>query len=174
MAQDNGSAPARPRLLIAWHSRTGTAEALAAAAAEGARSSADGVAIDLIAAHGVDAATALGADGFLFACPENLASMSGAMKEMVDQLYYPLLGRIEGRPYALIVAAGTDGEGAIRQWQRIATGWRLRAIADPLLVRTGADTPEAILAPKHVDAADLARAHDLGAAMATGLALGIF
>lgn len=160
-----------PTLLIACHSRTGTAQALAQAAAQGARAEAR---VELLQAQHVTADAMLAADGYLFACPENLASMSGAMKEMADRLYYPLLGRIEGRPWALVIAAGTDGEGAARQWQRIAAGWRLRAIADPLIVRTGADTPEAILAPKRVDAADIARARDLGTAMATGLMLGIF
>lgn len=161
------------QLLIAWHSRTGTAEALAAAMAEGARAAGE-VEVTLVRAQDVTAEAMLAADGYVFACPENLASMSGAMKEMADRLYYPLLGRIEGRPYALVVTAGTDGEGAVRQWQRIATGWRLKAVAEPLLVRTGADTPETILAVKVVGEGDLLRARELGAAMATGLVMGIF
>lgn len=163
-----------PILLIAWHSRTGTARALAEAVRDGALASTEDVTVRLITAGDVSAEDALAADGLVFACPENLASMSGVMKEMVDRLYYPLLGRIEGRAYALVIAAGTDGEGAVRQWQRIATGWRLRPVAEPLIVRTGADTPEAILAAKTVPAADLERARDLGAAMAAGLAMGIF
>lgn len=165
-------------LLIVWHSRTGTAEALARAAADGALAS-DAAREGAVAVRMTDAASAtaddlLGADGTIFACPENLASMSGMMKEMVDRLYYPLLGRIEGRPWALIIAAGTDGEGAVRQWQRIANGWRLKAVADPMIVRTGADTPEAILADKQVPAEALGQARDLGAAFAEGIALGLF
>ena len=160
-------------LLIAWHSRTGTAEALAAAVAEGAHETGDAD-VMLVAADAVTAAVMRAANGYVFVCPENLASMSGAMKEMVDRLYYPALGQIEGRAYALVIAAGTDGSGAVRQWQRIATGWRLKAVAEPLVVRTGADTPETILAAKTVPAADLLRARELGAAMAAGLAMGIF
>lgn len=160
-------------LLIAWHSRTGTAEALVAAVAEGARAGGE-VNVVLVRAEDVTTNAMLTADGYVFACPENLASMSGAMKEMVDRLYYPLLGRIEGRAHALVIAAGTDGEGAVRQWQRIATGWRLKPVTEPLVVRTGADTPETILAAKTVSESDLARAQELGAAMAAGLAMGIF
>ncbi len=163
-----------PTLLIIWHSRTGTAQALAAAVRDGAVASGEPVEVTLVPAAQVTTAQCLAADAYVFACPENLASMSGAMKEMVDTLYYPLLGRIEGRAYALVIAAGTDGTGAIRQWQRIATGWRLKPVAEPLLVRTGADMPETIEAPKTVAAADLASARDLGAAMAAGLAMGIF
>ncbi len=160
-------------LLIAWHSRTGTAEALAAAVADAVRAAGE-VEVALLRAENVTADVMLAADGYVFACPENLASMSGAMKEMADRLYYPLLGRIEGRAYALAIAAGTDGEGTMRQWQRIATGWRLKAVVEPLLVRTGADTPETIAAAKVVSEVDLLVARELGAAMAAGLAMGIF
>jgi multimeric flavodoxin WrbA len=114
------------------------------------------------------------AQGHLFVCPDNLASMSGAMKEMFDRAYYPLLGRIEGRSYATAIAAGSDGRGAQAQIDRIVTGWRLRRVAESLIVNLGAQTPEAILAPKHLAAADLERCRELGAALAEGLALGLF
>lgn len=116
----------------------------------------------------------LAADGYLFACPENLASMAGVMKDFFDRTYYPVLGRIEGRPYAAMICAGSDGEGAARQIARIATGWRLKAVAEPLIVCTHAQTPEAILAPKTIAEADLTRCRELGATLAAGLALGIF
>ena len=113
--------------------------------------------------------TMLDAAGYLFVCPENLATMSGAMKEFFDRCYYPLLGRIEGRPYATAIAAGSDGRGATAQIDRIVTGWRLRRVAEPLVVNLGAQTPAEILAPKHVSATELARCRDLGAALGEGL-----
>lgn len=156
-------------LLIVWHSRTGTSEALARAAAEGA-----GEGGQLVSAKEASEEDLLAAGGYLFCCPENLASMSGAMKEMFDRCYYPVLGRIEGRPYATIVAAGSDGEGAQRQIDRIATGWRLKRVAEPWIVNTEAQTPEEILAQKSVDADDLETAREMGAALAEGIAQGIF
>jgi multimeric flavodoxin WrbA len=116
----------------------------------------------------------LTADGYIFVCPENLASMAGVMKDFFDRTYYPALGKIEGRPYAMMICAGSDGEGTARQIARIATGWRLRAIAEPLIICTHAHTPEAILSPKVIPEADLNKCRDLGAAMAQGLAMGIF
>ncbi len=116
----------------------------------------------------------LAADGYIFVCPENLASMAGVMKDFFDRAYYSALGRIEGRPYAVMICAGSDGEGAARQIARIAIGWRLRAVAEPLIICTHAQTPEAILAPKVIAEADLAKCRDLGAAMAEGLVMGIF
>jgi multimeric flavodoxin WrbA len=158
-----------PRLLILWHSRTGASEALARAAAEGA-----GEAAWLVPAAEADPAMLLAANGYLFCCPENLGTMSGLMKEMFDRAYYPVLGRIEGRAYATIIAAGSDGEGAQRQIDRIVTGWRLKRVAEPLIVNLAAQTPEAITAPKRVKAADLEQARTLGEGLAEGLRLGVF
>ena len=116
----------------------------------------------------------LRADGYLFCAPENLAALSGMMKEFFDRCYYPVLGRIEGRPYAQMICAGSDGEGAARQTARIATGWRLREVQPPLIVCTHAQTPEAILAQKTIPETELDRCRELGAAMAAGLSLGVF
>ncbi|MBJ7441470.1 MAG: flavodoxin family protein [Sphingopyxis sp.] len=156
-------------LLIVWHSRTGGSEALARAAADGAGSAARSV-----RAEGVSPDLLIAAAGYLFVGPENLAALSGAMKEMFDLCYYPCLGKLEGRPYATIICAGSDGENAQRQLDRIATGWRLRRVAEGVIVNTAAQTPEAILAPKTIPADRLAEARDLGAALAEGLAAGIF
>ena len=158
-----------PPLLIAWHSRTGASEALARAAKEGA-----GDRALLLPAIEVAPEHLLAARAYLFVCPENLAAMSGQMKEMFDRSYYPVLGRIEGRPYATIIAAGSDGEGAQRQIDRIATGWRLRRVADPVIVITHAQTAEEILAPKALDQQFIMQAHELGAALAEGVESGIF
>jgi len=160
-----------PELLIVYHSRTGGSRQMAEAAAGAARAEADCV---LRKAEDAGPDDLLGAQGYLFCGPENLAALSGAMKEFFDRCYYPLLGRIEGRPYALMICAGSDGEGAARQAARIATGWRLRAVQPPLIVGTKAQTPEAILAAKTIPEDDLARCRDLGAALAAGLAMGAF
>lgn len=158
-------------LAIVWHSRTGAAEAMAAAAYEGARMSAPAM---LIGAADAQPQALLAASGYLFACPENLASMSGLMKEFFDRCYYPLLGRIEGRAYATMIAAGSDGGGAERQIDRIAAGWRLRRVAEGVIVNLHAQTPARILARKTVPQAALQRCRELGQAFAEGLKLGVF
>lgn len=160
---------ANAKVLIIWHSRTGAARAMARAAAQGA-----GEAGRLLRAEEANPDDLLAAAAYIFAGPENLASLSGAMKEMFDRCYYPLLGQIEGRAYATMISAGSDGTGAERQLDRIVTGWRLRRVADSLIVNCDAQTPEAILAPKTVAMANLVRCQELGAAMAEGVTLGIF
>ena len=160
-----------PRLLVVWHSRTGASERLAFEAAQAAERE---IAVDLVKAREATLAMALRARAYLFVCPENLGGLSGAMKEFFDHHYYPLLGQIEGRAYATIIAAGSDGTGAQAQIDRIVTGWRLKRVAAPLIVNFGAQTPEAILAAKQVPEHALASCRDLGAALGAGAAMGAF
>lgn len=160
-------------LLIIFHSATGGARQMAGAAAEGAHGEGD-VHVRLLQAAAAGTQDVLDADGYLFATPENLAAMTGTMKDFFDRTYYPVLDRIAGRPYATLICAGSDGANAARQIARIATGWRLRAVADPLIVCTHAQTPEDILAPKRIGVADLNRCAELGLAIAAGMAMGMF
>ncbi len=158
-------------LLIVWHSRTGAAQALAEAVHAGAV--AEGPSRLLAAAQALPA-DLLAASGYVFVCPENLGTMSGTMKEFFDRCYYPLLGQIEGRAYATAIAAGSDGTGAERQVDRIVTGWRLRRIAEGLIINLGAQTAEQILAMKSVARDSRNKCHDLGQAISAGLNMGAF
>ena len=160
-------------LLIVFHSLTGGTLQMARAAAGGAQAEA-GLHVSLRSAVETSPEDVLTADGYIFATPENLAAMSGMMKDFFDRCYYPALERINGRPYATLICAGSDGQNAARQIERIATGWRLKAVADPLIICTHAQTPEAILAPKTIGAAALERCRELGASLGAGLAMGIF
>ena len=158
-------------LLIVYHSRTGGSRLMAEAARDAAAE--EGPA-RLLRAEEAEPEDLLDADGYLFCAPENLATLSGAMKEFFDRCYYPVLGRIEGRPYALMICAGSDGENAARQAARIATGWRLKEAQPPLILCTHAQTPEAIMAKKTIPEEELDRCRELGAALAAGLSMGVF
>ena len=116
----------------------------------------------------------LRADGYVFCAPENLAAIAGVMKDFFDRCYYPVLGQIEAKPYAQMVCAGSDGTNAVRQIARIAQGWRLREVQEPLIVCTHAQTPEEILAEKTIAEEELAKCRDLGQALAAGLSMGAF
>ena len=161
------------RLLIVFHSRTGGTAQMAHAAARGASVDA-AVEVRTLRAQDAQSEDVLAADGYLFATPENLAAMAGAMKDFFDRTYYDVLDRINGRPYAALICAGSDGANALRQLERIATGWRLKRVAEPLIVCTHAQTSERILAPKTIGADDLQRCMEIGMQLAAGLALGIY
>ena len=104
----------------------------------------------------------LWADGLLIGTPEHFAYMSGAVKDFFDRTFYPAEGKREGLPYAVYISAGNDGTGTATAIARIATGYRFRAIAEPLIVRG---------AP---DAATLELCRELGLTFASALALGVF
>ena len=165
------------QLLVVWHSRTGTARQMAEAAVQGALAvleelgATEHVRVTSLQAAEATADHLLQSDAFVFAAPENLASLSGEMKEFFDRNYYPVLDRLNGRPYGLLVAAGSDGAGAVAQAERIATGWRLRCALPPVVVNTSAQTPEAILAQKPPLAdADLEACRTTGGTLAALLA----
>ncbi len=158
-------------LLIIYHSRTGGSRQMAEVAADAARNEAT---TTLLKADEAGSDDLLRADGYIFCAPENLAAISGVMKDFFDRCYYPVLGQIEGCPYAQMVCTGSDGENAVRQIARIATGWRLKAVQEPIIVCTHAQSAEQILSPKTIADEDLQKCRDLGSALAAGLSMGVF
>ncbi|WP_299776038.1 flavodoxin family protein [uncultured Tateyamaria sp.] len=159
------------QLLIVYHSMTGGSRQMAEAAAAAARLE---IPAKLRSASDAGPADLLEADGYIFCAPENLAAIAGVMKDFFDRSYYPVLGKIEGRPYAQMVCAGSDGENAARQTARITQGWRLREAQKPLIICTNAQTPEAILAQKVIPEEQLSLCRDLGTAMGAAISMGVF
>jgi len=154
-------------LLVIWHSRTGASEQMAIAASSHANAR-------LMRAREVMSEDLLRASGYIFVCPENLATMSGEMKEMFDVNYYSVLGKLEGRPYASIIAAGSDGMGTQQQLDRIALGWRLKRVAEPMIVNFAAQTAEEIWSPKILPPSIQKGCLELGQSIAEGIAMGVF
>lgn len=149
------------KLLVVYHSQSGSTQALADAVIEGARAE-EGIEIRARAALDADVGDIAWCDGLLIGTPENFGALSGLIKDFFDRTFYPALEQQLQRPYALFISAGNDGSGAQRQAERIITGLPWRKIAEPLIVRGT------------VEADHLAAARELGQAMAAGLALGIF
>jgi hypothetical protein len=160
-------------LLVVWDSRTGAARALARAAADAAGAE-PGVRARCVHCDAAQAGDVIAADALLVVAPENLGSLSGPMKTFFDRTYYDVIDQVAGRACAIIVAAGSDGAGAVRQTARILTGWRMREAVPALIVITHAQTREAILAPKTLGPGDLRRAAEIGTTIAAGLSLGAF
>ena len=148
-------------LLVVYHSQSGSTEALAAAVAGGAGLE-EGVAVRVRSALEAGLEDVLRCDALLLGSPENFGFMAGAVKDFFDRTYYPAQAHGVIRPYALFVSAGNDGSGAVRQIERIARGFVLKKIADPVICRGP------------VDDRALERCAELGQAVAAGLALGIY
>ena len=88
--------------------------------------------------------------------------MSGALKDFFDRTFYPAQSYSLNLPYAVFISAENDGTGAIRDIERIARGYPLRQVAEPLIIKGS-------LTVKQIDVAQ-----DYGQAMAAGLCLGIY
>jgi len=151
------------KLLIVYHTQSGTTSQMADAVIAGANSSAvDNVEVRVRTALEADAGDLLWCDGFLLGTPENFGYMSGAMKYFLDQVYYPCEGKLNGKPYALFVRAGNDGSGAISSMRRILSGLAVREVQQPVLIAG------------EFDPTRLAECEELGLTLAAGLEAGVF
>ncbi len=149
------------QLLIVYHTRGVKTTQLAEAVARGAAAE-TGVQVRLLRCAEAGPEDVLGADALVLGTPENFGYMSGMMKDFLERIFYECEGHVAGRPWALLVSAGQDGAGAIASVERIVTGLRLRKVQEP------------ILALKEVTPEVLVQCEELGAALAAGLALGVY
>ena len=150
-------------LLIVYHSQSGRTEAMANAVRDGAsHPQVEDVELRTLRAAAAGPDDLLWAHGLLIGTPENFGYMSGAMKDFFDRTFYQVEGRIQSLPYAMFISAGNDGTGAIRAIRRIANGYPLREVQEPIIAR-GDVTP-----------ATLERCRELGLTLAAGLEAGIY
>lgn len=146
---------------IIYHSQTGHALALAEAAAEGVTANST-LTAKLYRALDAPLEVLTVARAIIFATPENFGTMSGGLKDFFDRTFYPAQPLQLNKPYAVLISAGNDGRGALRDIERIAKGYPLRKAAEAVIVRG------------NVTQQDRIRAHELGGALACGSELGIF
>jgi hypothetical protein len=148
-------------LLIVAHAPSENTLSLRQAAERGALSE-TGVEVRVVAPLQAGPDDVLAAQAVILGTTENLGYMSGALKDFFDRSYIPLLEKTQGLPYALYIRAGSDGTGTRRGVETIVTGLRWRAVQEPLICRGPWQ-------PVFVE-----QCEELGAAMAAGLAAGIF
>lgn len=140
----------------------GRTYALVEAVRKGVEAAEERAELRVIPALTAGLADLLWCQGLLIGTPEHFGYMSGAVKDFFDRTFYPAKSRTEGLPYALFISAGNDGTGTARAVERIATGYRWRAIGKPLII------------VGDVDDAALGRCRELGETMAAGVSLGVF
>ncbi len=142
-------------LLIVYHTQSGNTEKLAGAAYRGACGAED-VATRLIRAYDATLQDLLHCDAILIGTPENFGYMSGGIKDFFDRTFYPAQDYRLNLPYALFISCGNDGTGAVRQIDRIMTGYPMRKAAEP------------IICPGEVRPAYLEQCEELGMTLAMG------
>ncbi len=149
------------KLLIVYHSQTGNTLQMARAVLRGAQE------LDDVSTRYVDALSAgledlLWCDAIIFGTPENFGYMSGALKNFLDRTYYPAQDKVTGKPYSIFVSCGNDGSGAVYNIQRIAKGYPLTQVMEPIVCK-GELTEEA-----------LSQCFEMGMTLAAGISLGIY
>jgi multimeric flavodoxin WrbA len=149
------------KILIVYHSQTGKTEKMAHAVADGAKSI-EGV--DVILKKAIDATLddLLTADGLALGTPENFGYMSGMVKDFFDRTYYGAQDKIFRKPFVVFISAGNDGTGALRAIERIALGYKLKTVYQPIIAK-GTITEEIIN-----------QCNELGATIAGGCQMGIY
>ena len=155
-------------ILIVWHSQFGGTAQMAQAAHDGAREAGD---VDVVFKRAQDAGVddLLSCDALLVATSENFGSLSGMTKDFFERVFYPCEHAVEGKPYTVLVCAGTDGAGAMMQTDRIATGLSLRKVLPGIVWKSGVTAKPQVVPPDV-----LARCRELGATLAAGLTAGIY
>lgn len=104
----------------------------------------------------------LWSDGIIIGTTENFGYMSGAIKDFFERIYYPCLEQTAGKPVALFVKGGLDGQGAKTSVERILLGLKWKLIQPPLVLK--GEFHEQFLE----------QGQTLGMSMAAGLEAGIF
>jgi predicted enzyme related to lactoylglutathione lyase len=162
-ALTQGAGEATKRVLVVAHTPSANTRRMLDAILRGARHpEAPSVATRHIAPLEARPEDVLAADAVVLLTPENLGSMSGAMKDFFDRVYYPCLDRTDGLPYALVIRGRHDGTGTQRGVQTIMNGLKWKAVGAPLFC------------VGELQDAHIAACEELGAKIAVGLEADIF
>lgn len=124
------------QLLIVAHAPSPNTKRLVDAALKGAQHpDLENVTSHWIAPLDATPEDVLAADGVLLGTTENLAYMSGALKDFFDRCYYPVLEKKQGLPCAVFIRAGHDGTGTYNALTSILTGLKWNLVQEILICR---------------------------------------
>lgn len=146
--------------MILYHSQSGNTEKLAKACLLGAEK--EEIQIRFKKAFDTTIEDVLWSDGLLIGTPENFGYMSGAVKDFFDRTYYPARELAIAKPFALFISCENDGSGAVREINKIATGYVLKQALEPIIIKG------------EIKEKGLASLEELGQTFAAGILLEIF
>jgi len=126
------------KVLIVYCSMTGNTEAAAAAVADGARAA--GAKVQFKAAGDAQPADLLACDAIALGSYDAFSYMGGGLKDFLDRAFYPTQNQVTDKPYAAFVSHGGGGT-AIGSIESIAQSFKLKKIANPVLVQGRPDAP---------------------------------
>jgi multimeric flavodoxin WrbA len=74
-------------------------------------------------------------DGLALGTPENFGYMSGMLKDFFDRTYPEAQDKVFRKPFVVFISAGNDGTGALNSIERIALGYKLKKVFEPVIAR---------------------------------------
>lgn len=119
-------------VLVVYCSKTGNTQAAAEAVAEGARKTGAGVTVKHAADTGSD--DLIACDGVAFGSYDAFSYMGGELKDCFDRIYYPLQGRVVGKPYVCFLTHGGGG-AALASIEALASACKLRKVTESVAVK---------------------------------------
>jgi multimeric flavodoxin WrbA len=151
------------KILITYHSQAGNTEKLARSVAQGV-SETGGVQSVLKRAAHTDAQDIRDCAALVICSPEYFGYMAGSVKDLFDRTYEELKDDAQSlrKPYAVVISAGNDGNGALTHIERICKGYRFRKVQNPIICKG------------RVTEGNLAKCHEMGMTIAEGVKTGIF
>lgn len=126
----------KKNILIVAHQPSPNTKRLAEAALRGCQhEDLDNIEAQLLTPFETTSKHVLEADAIILGTTENLAYMSGALKDFFDRTYYDVLEEKQAMPVVCYIRAGSDGTGTQRAIETILTGLKWRWIREPLICR---------------------------------------
>lgn len=150
-------------ILIIYHSQSGNTRQMAEAVVRGI-DSVDNVTAILKPAQLATLEDLLSCSGLAIGSPEYFGYMAGQVKDFFDRTYYPARKseKIFKKPYVAFISAGNDGTGAVVSIERIALGYPLKKVYEP------------VVAKGRISDDVLTRCEELGMTIAAGCDAGIY
>ncbi|MEX1297937.1 MAG: flavodoxin family protein [Desulfotignum sp.] len=125
-------------ILVVYHSQTGNTRQMAQAVVRGIDSVGTVTSI-LKPAHLATLDDLLTCSGLAIGSPEYFGYMAGQIKDFFDRTYYPARQskKIFKKPYVAFISAGNDGTGSLLSIERIALGYPLKKVFEPVVAKGG-------------------------------------
>ncbi len=128
--------PTTKQILIVAHQPSPNTKRLADAALKGCQHpELDNIEARMLTPFETKTEDVLTANAIILGTTENLAYMSGALKDFFDRTYNDLLEKKQGLPVVAFIRAGSDGTGTERALKTILTGLKWRWIQPPLICK---------------------------------------
>ncbi len=142
------------RVLVVYHSQGGNTEQMAAALADGATAAGATVVVK----KGLQATPQdlLDCDAVAIGSPDYFSYIAGGLKDFFDRSYYPVQGKVTGKPCAIFGSAGGPPTVVLGCLKDMAKAFKFRVVGEP--VGSGGAPSAEILAECRALGGELARA----------------